>query len=122
MGNWRVDATCMDKHYDLLFPPFSDERDVPEHRYYDMGKMLCEHCPVRAECKEVGKDEEWGLWGGLTPAERKAGAEFTPPPYKIIPRYIDKIPDHVPRNRLDINAAWTEVRRYADKRDVTEGT
>jgi hypothetical protein len=112
----------MDKHYDLLFPPFSDERDVPEHRYYDMGKMLCEHCPVRAECKEVGKDEEWGLWGGLTPAERKAGAEFTPPPYKIIPRYIDKIPDHVPRNRLDINAAWTEVRRYADKRDVTEGT
>lgn len=115
MGNWRVDASCQDKHYDLLFPPFSDERDVPEHRYYDMGKMLCEHCPVREECDEAGYGEDFGLWGGRTPAERRADTPFTPPQYTIAPRYFSKIPDH-DGGRLDIVAAWLEVRRYADKR------
>ena len=115
MAEWRVDATCQGKHFDLLFPPFSDERDVPEHRYYDMGKMLCEHCPVRMQCAKAGEAEDFGLYGGLTPAERKFGDSFVPPPYTIIPRYLDKLPDHFP-GRLDIQAAWVEVKRYANKR------
>jgi hypothetical protein len=110
----------MDKHFDLLFPPFSDERDVPEREYYDMAKLLCEHCPVREQCDREGEGEDFGLWGGRTPQERRAGIPFTPPPYVIAPRYFSKIPDHAP-GRLDIKAAWSEVKRYADKR-VTDDT
>jgi hypothetical protein len=116
MDSWRVGAACKDKHHDLLFPPFSDERSVPEHRYYDLGKMLCEHCPVRLKCAEAGHEEEWGLWGGRTPSERFNGQPFTPPPFKILPRYMDKIPNPT-SERLDIVAAWLTVRKFADKRE-----
>lgn len=113
--SWRDQALCRDIHRDLLYPPFGDERSVPEHRYTDMAKMVCEHCEVRDRCHLDGRDEQWGVWGGTTPMERASNQPFTPPPYKLVPYYLDKVPKNRPEP-LDIVAAWVEIRKYSDKR------
>lgn len=56
---------------ELFFPPDAiDGRRLPKS-YYNEAKALCAKCPVRATCLERGMDEEFGVWGGLTRAERK---------------------------------------------------
>lgn len=35
------------------------------------AKTLCTQCPVQRECLAFGLDEEWGVWGGFTRAERE---------------------------------------------------
>lgn len=34
---------------------------------------ICNRCPVKTECGEyaIAANEQWGLWGGLTPRERQ---------------------------------------------------
>lgn len=36
------------------------------------AKALCASCAVREECAEFGMSAEFGIFGGLTPAERDA--------------------------------------------------
>lgn len=36
------------------------------------AKQACDFCPVRAECAELGETEEFGIWGGLDPEDRRA--------------------------------------------------
>jgi transcriptional regulator of acetoin/glycerol metabolism len=40
------------------------------------AKEACGFCPVRAECAELGKDEEFGVWGGMTPEDRRSAQRF----------------------------------------------
>lgn len=43
-----------------------DPRDVA------LAKSLCARCHIRAECAEYALEHErWGIWGGLTAAERE---------------------------------------------------
>jgi len=35
------------------------------------AKKICATCPVREECLEFGLTEPIGIWGGLTPKERR---------------------------------------------------
>ena len=39
------------------------------------ARAVCATCPIRVECLDyaVGNGERWGIWGGLTPRERRAG-------------------------------------------------
>jgi hypothetical protein len=57
-------AACRDAHPDTCFPPNE------EPHLYDIAKHLCEICPVVGFCLEIGLDEKWGMWGGMTPEER----------------------------------------------------
>jgi len=34
------------------------------------AKIICATCPVRVKCLEYGGSQEFGIFGGLTPAER----------------------------------------------------
>lgn len=34
------------------------------------AKAACTNCPVRDACAVAGRDEPWGVWGGLTTGER----------------------------------------------------
>lgn len=69
--NWRTYAECLNISVELFFPPDAiDGRRLPRS-YYDEAKQLCSQCPVRVTCLERGMDEEYGVWGGLTRAERK---------------------------------------------------
>lgn len=35
------------------------------------AKALCRDCPLRLQCLEAGMEEEFGVWGGLDPAQRR---------------------------------------------------
>ena len=42
-------------------------------QFYEEGRTICATCPVRASCLKYSFDERqfWGMWGGLTPIERR---------------------------------------------------
>lgn len=72
--SWEEKGLCKGLHSEMWFPPlFKEERLAPESQYYDLGKYVCENCPVIEECREAGKDEEYGMWGGQTPKDRRMG-------------------------------------------------
>jgi WhiB family redox-sensing transcriptional regulator len=66
--DWMRDALCRRKNADLWYPPL--ESSSP-NEYYTLAKLACHRCPVWSECLELGKSETWGMWGGLTPQERR---------------------------------------------------
>jgi hypothetical protein len=35
------------------------------------AKAICATCPVSKQCLSAGLNEAWGIWGGLTPQERR---------------------------------------------------
>jgi hypothetical protein len=49
---------------DGMFPRYRAEVAV--------AKRVCVGCPITAACLELGMDEEYGVWGGLTASERTA--------------------------------------------------
>lgn len=67
--DWYGKAKCKGKHMDIWYPPM--DANNPS-QYYSVGKAICDRCPVWDMCLEQGMKEVWGMWGGLTPQERKA--------------------------------------------------
>lgn len=52
---------------DMFFPD-------PANRSVDgrLAKNMCRECPIIRQCAEYGmKNEEFGIWGGLTPEDRR---------------------------------------------------
>jgi hypothetical protein len=43
-----------------------------EPRDIRAAKNVCATCPVRLECFKYGETEEYGIYGGLTPSERRS--------------------------------------------------
>jgi hypothetical protein len=43
------------------------------------AKLICDFCPVKVLCAEyaVIANEQWGIWGATTPAERKLISSFS---------------------------------------------
>ena len=37
----------------------------------DTAREICLRCPVMAKCLKVGMFEDFGIWGGATPEQRK---------------------------------------------------
>jgi len=37
----------------------------------DTAREICMRCPVMAKCLQVGMYEDFGIWGGATPEQRK---------------------------------------------------
>lgn len=63
-------AACGEANAHLFFPPthgggMNDEQERA-------AKRVCGSCPVRDACatEAILNNEEWGVWGGLTPDER----------------------------------------------------
>jgi WhiB family redox-sensing transcriptional regulator len=59
---WQDDAACKGLT-DLFFP---DPGVNCDH-----AKAICAMCPVRVECAEAGATEDFGIWGGLSPKQRR---------------------------------------------------
>lgn len=72
---WREDAACRRKGVDVkvFFPP-DGLRGLPLLAYYDRAKRVCDGCPVIVACLDwaLTRPEKHGVFGGMTPAERKA--------------------------------------------------
>lgn len=52
--------------YDEMYPADQDDQVA-----IIKCKTICSRCPVRGYCLELGWSEEWGIWSGFTPQERK---------------------------------------------------
>jgi WhiB family transcriptional regulator, redox-sensing transcriptional regulator len=70
---WFRDASCARvlraTGVDYWFP----DRKKPFALMEKMGKFICSKCPVKGQCLEDAIEHGWefGIWGGLTPEERK---------------------------------------------------
>ena len=65
--SWRKDAACRGKSTAMFFP----ERGPEEKLAVAAAKEICASCAVRQPCLETGMSESRGIWGGLTPPERR---------------------------------------------------
>ena len=63
---WQDYGSCRRYPVEVFFPPAEQEADE--------AKAICETCAVREPCLEYAleSDERFGVWGGLTPEERRA--------------------------------------------------
>jgi WhiB family transcriptional regulator, redox-sensing transcriptional regulator len=70
-GDW-TDAACRRVDPDLHYP-VGRESSEPYQRQTAAAKQVCAVCPVREECLAHAQQngETDGIWGGLTPAERR---------------------------------------------------
>ena len=66
--DWAQWAECAKPGTAPMFPSDADEAGI------QAAKDNCRTCPVLAECLEAAlkRGEQWGIWGGRTPAERAA--------------------------------------------------
>lgn len=72
---WEFEnPVCAEVGTEIFFGKDMDEpraRNVPQDTYKD-AKKICQSCEYIAECAEWGiKYETHGVWGGLSPLERK---------------------------------------------------
>jgi WhiB family redox-sensing transcriptional regulator len=67
--SWRDLASCRQTD-DELFPP------EPDRPTTTAAKKVCARCPVQAAClaEAIRRREPHGVWGGMTPNERRAYA------------------------------------------------
>jgi WhiB family redox-sensing transcriptional regulator len=66
---WTEQALCAQIDGDMFYPDDGARRpDI---------KRICGGCPVRAQCltAAMANKEEHGIWGGLTPRERRKQAK-----------------------------------------------
>jgi WhiB family redox-sensing transcriptional regulator len=62
---WQERALCAQTDPEAFFP----EKGGSTRE----AKRICSRCEVRADCLEyaLGKDERFGIWGGLSERERR---------------------------------------------------
>jgi WhiB family redox-sensing transcriptional regulator len=63
---WQDLAKCRTTPVEMFFPPAEQEADD--------AKSVCETCSVKDPCLEfaITAGERFGIWGGLTPQERRS--------------------------------------------------
>lgn len=65
--SWRSAAACRGLPTAMFFPdPHRPEADGAAD-----ARTVCNTCPVRDACAEAGAAEPDGIWGGLSPQERR---------------------------------------------------
>ena len=71
--DWQRDAACRGERAAAFYPPLKPEAKAERLARERIAKAICHACPVRVECLEhaVVHDERYGIWGGLTDAERR---------------------------------------------------
>lgn len=64
-GEWKAYGICRQTDAELWFADTS-------HRIHVRAASICHDCPVRRPCLAWALvfDEDFGVWGGLSPAER----------------------------------------------------
>jgi WhiB family redox-sensing transcriptional regulator len=63
--DWTDQANCKGVDTNLFFAERGGVVDI------NAAKAVCADCPVRAECLEAGRREEFGVWGGLSRRQRR---------------------------------------------------
>ncbi|MBW0116377.1 WhiB family transcriptional regulator [Pseudonocardia abyssalis] len=69
--DWQMRGSCRGMNSDLFFHP-DRERGPARAGRERRAKQVCRGCPVLDTCREhaLAVQEPYGVWGGLTVAER----------------------------------------------------
>lgn len=72
VDNAPVVVPCTNTDPELWFPDETDTESSTRTRY-NVARKLCKVCPVRELCLDYAliQPEIDGMWGGLSPSERK---------------------------------------------------
>ena len=70
-SSWLERSSCLTEDPEIFFTGGGLSRKA---------KKICQSCPVREQCLELSllNDARFGIWGGLTRAERKALMKHSP--------------------------------------------
>jgi len=70
--DWRHRSACRDEDRSLFFPTTGEDNEEEPPRADPTVKVICDACPVRAECLKYALDNgiEFGIFAGLTGYER----------------------------------------------------
>jgi WhiB family transcriptional regulator, redox-sensing transcriptional regulator len=68
--DWQELASCTGKPAAWWFPA-NDLGAVGGVDAYAEARPICMTCPVKASCAKAGANERFGMWGGLTPTQRR---------------------------------------------------
>lgn len=73
-SEWRPFAACLDAPDPDLFFPVAHPGSGLEMEQAEKAKAVCRRCPVVAACLAWADatGQGWGVFGGLTPNERRA--------------------------------------------------
>jgi WhiB family redox-sensing transcriptional regulator len=71
---WVVHAPCAQTSPDLFYSDGKGGRDVSN---VNLARRVCAGCPYKAPCAlwAIQNDEQFGIWGGLTPGQRAKVAD-----------------------------------------------
>lgn len=74
--DWHGQALCrpaVHKRPEMFYPLGLEKDPKSESPAVGAAKAFCRPCPVRDECLAyaLARGEDWGIWGGFTPAERR---------------------------------------------------
>lgn len=61
--------------YDLMYAKGEGGKKTRQENY--VIRTYCRTCPLLQHCKKVGKNEEFGVWGGEGEATRQQMRELT---------------------------------------------
>lgn len=66
---WRRDAACRGMNTDDFYPRQGESQLVVAE-----VKAVCAGCPVQVDCLDeaLARNEQHGIWGGMSSVERKA--------------------------------------------------
>lgn len=71
LRNWVESAACAGLPTQAFFSSALNRTAI------NRAKLVCQGCPVRAQCADYGKDERFGIWGGMTPRERNSRFRYS---------------------------------------------
>lgn len=71
---WRSQAACIDMDGAIFYP----DAPSPKAAYMEAIRRVCFACPVRRECLTWAmRHERYGIWAGLSEAERQSVIRVT---------------------------------------------
>ncbi|MCV7298148.1 WhiB family transcriptional regulator [Mycobacterium barrassiae] len=70
---WQLRARCRGLPTAIFFAS-DGERGERRVAHEERAKRVCRSCPVQRECLRyaVASMESWGIWGAMTPRERRS--------------------------------------------------
>ena len=75
-GSLWDSAACAGSEFpDWWYPETGNSVSNDDIETIALALQVCDHCPIRMQCLEVGmngEDLRWGIWGGLLSGERLA--------------------------------------------------
>lgn len=71
--SWHDHAACKSEDPALFFNSDESEEGFERAQRERAARRVCASCPVSTECLRhaLTRPEEFGIWGGLNPAERE---------------------------------------------------